>query len=84
VKVARIEKQGDTVTLTMDIREAIMLNEIIDQAGNLCARLRRKSGDNRIVYRDAELAMKQLWSLSDHLSTPTETGHSYTQDFNLP
>ena len=82
--MAKIEKKGDVVTLTMSIQEAILLNEMVENGANCAARLRRRSGDNNIVYKKSELTMKQLWSLSDHLSTPTETGHSYTMDFNLP
>lgn len=82
--MAKIEKKDNTVTLTMNIQEAVMLNELIENAGNLCARLRRRSGDNGIVYTNSEIAMKQLWSLSDHLSVPTELKHSYTQEFRLP
>lgn len=82
--MAKIEKKGDNVTLTMTIDEAVMLNGIIERAGSVCARARHHFSNNGIAHMDSEISMKQLWSLSDHLSTPTETGHSYTQEFRLP
>lgn len=82
--MAKIEKKGDMITLSMNIQEAMMLQLQVERAGNLCARLRRRSGDNSMVAQEADIAMKAMWSLSDHLSVPTDTKHSYESEFRLP
>lgn len=82
--MAKIEKKDNQVTLTMSVDEAVMLQEIVERAGNLSARLKRRSGDNSFVTQEADISMKAMWSLSDHLSIPTDPKHSYTQEFRLP
>lgn len=82
--MAKIEKQGDKVTLEMTTQEALMLGELIERSGNVAARLARRAHDNRLVSQEADICMKQLWSLSDHLSIPDDPKHSYVQEFRLP
>jgi hypothetical protein len=82
--VARIEKQGKVVQLTMTVDEVILLESIIEAAGNLAARVRARSGNNTRIRQEADIRMTQLWSLSDHLSVPDDESASYVQDFRLP
>lgn len=83
--MATIKKDGDKVTLTMTTQEALLLGDMVNNAGNMSARLRYRSRvGNQIIHRDSEICMNQMWRLSDHLSIPDDPKHSYTMDFNLP
>lgn len=82
--MAKIRKEGNTVTLTMTIDEAGLLHKIIEDAGNVAARARHSTGNNSIAHVKAEISMRAMWSLSDHLSVPDDPKHSYIQDFRLP
>lgn len=82
--MAKIEKQGDKVTITMTRDEAGLLQKLVEDAGNVSARARHATKDNDIAHVKAEISMRAMWSLSDHLSMPTNPKHSYTLDFRLP
>lgn len=82
--MAKIEKKGDNVTFTMSIDEIVLLQGFIEDAGNVAARARHSTKDNSLACREAQIVMSAMWSLSDHLSVPTDPKHSYTQEFRLP
>ena len=82
--MAKIRKEANTVTITMTIDEVGLLNKLVEDAGNVAARARHSHGNNDIALVKAEIAMKAMWSLSDHLSVPTDPKHSYEQEFQLP
>lgn len=81
--MAKIDKKGDTVTITLHITELEKIQEKIEDGANIAARHRHFSHGNPRVYRKSEFVMKFLWRLSDFMGIPTETNISYTseQDF---
>lgn len=82
--MAKLEKRGDKVTLTMTIDELGLLQKLIEDTGNVAARARHSTKDNGIAHVKAEISMKAMWSLSDHLNAPTNPKHDYATEFRLP